>query len=31
MKTLEVKETPPKNQGGDNLDYYIFNLKGKKY
>jgi len=31
LKTLEVNETPPKNQGGDNLDNYIFYLKGKKY
>ncbi|MBK7096662.1 MAG: hypothetical protein IPH57_16945 [Saprospiraceae bacterium] len=32
MKTLEVVETPPLGQpGGDNKDFYIFNLKGKKY
>ena len=31
LNTLELHETPPSNLGGDNLDYYIFALKGKKY
>jgi hypothetical protein len=31
INTLELHETPPSNLGGDNLDYYIFALKGKKY
>jgi hypothetical protein len=31
MNTLQVNETPPLGSGGDNLDNYIFALKGKKY
>ncbi len=31
INTLQVNETPPLGSGGDNLDNYIFALKGKKY